>query len=322
MASPRRRLGLALQPARSRALHRARRRRRARLARRRLSLGTHPRLIRRRRDPRRPPRPAHPTPADPCASPASECSRAAAPLWLLAAAAPAGLIAAAAFIAGIAFSYFASVWETTIQRAIPTDIVSRVSAYDWFGSLAFYPLGQHSQHPSPTAIGLHLALWLAGAWAAISTLGLLASPAAPHDRPPTHPRPPATDMTSLEAGDGHDPNPQLVELVPPSRRAATDHDNRPQICIIQARPRVSNGLAPPPASGSFVPCLCRGTPLRGRSTANFGRESGVLSPYWDGWERAWVEGSVRVPSKTNFQIRASRSATRQLARRSSTPSQL
>jgi hypothetical protein len=102
---------------------------------------------------------------------------AAPPLWLLAEAAPVGAIALAAFIAGIAFAYFACVWETTIQRAIPTDVVSRVSAYDWFGSLAFYPLGQALAAPVATAIGLHLALWLAGAWAAISTLGLLASPA-------------------------------------------------------------------------------------------------------------------------------------------------
>jgi hypothetical protein len=102
---------------------------------------------------------------------------AAAPLWLLAVAAPVALIAPAAFTAGIAFAYFVSVWETTIQRAIPADIVSRISAYDWFGSLAFYPLGQALAAPVAASIGLGLTLWLAGAWATISTLGLLASPA-------------------------------------------------------------------------------------------------------------------------------------------------
>jgi hypothetical protein len=33
-----------------------------------------------------------------------------------------------------------SVWESTLQRHIPAESLSRVSAYDWFGSLAFYPL--------------------------------------------------------------------------------------------------------------------------------------------------------------------------------------
>ena len=134
-------------------------------------------------------------------------------LWLLAATAPVVAIAVAALVGGIAFAYFSSVWETTVQRAIPTDVVSRVSAYDWLGSLAFYPLGQALAAPVAAAIGLHLALWLAGAWAAISTLALLASPAVRtidrlHTRDPA-----ATDLTPLEACGGQNPNTQLVELV-------------------------------------------------------------------------------------------------------------
>ena len=36
---------------------------------------------------------------------------------------------------------FNSLWETTLQRQIPDAALSRVSAYDWFGSLLMQPLG-------------------------------------------------------------------------------------------------------------------------------------------------------------------------------------
>jgi hypothetical protein len=34
-----------------------------------------------------------------------------------------------------------SVWETTLQREIPAESLSRVASYDWFASYAVYPLG-------------------------------------------------------------------------------------------------------------------------------------------------------------------------------------
>ncbi|MEJ8669970.1 hypothetical protein WKI71_20765 [Streptomyces sp. MS1.AVA.1] len=40
-------------------------------------------------------------------------------------------------------------WATTIQREIPERALSRVSSYDWFGSLAFAPLGLLVAGPSP-----------------------------------------------------------------------------------------------------------------------------------------------------------------------------
>jgi hypothetical protein len=34
-----------------------------------------------------------------------------------------------------------SVWESTLQARVPAESPGRVSAYDWFGSLAFNPVG-------------------------------------------------------------------------------------------------------------------------------------------------------------------------------------
>ena len=37
-----------------------------------------------------------------------------------------------------------TVWESTLQAHVPAESLSRVSAYDWFGSLAFSALGRRS----------------------------------------------------------------------------------------------------------------------------------------------------------------------------------
>jgi MFS family permease len=60
---------------------------------------------------------------------------------LLALALPAWLVAAtylAASAGGIAGNVY---WETTIQARVPTELLSRVTAYDWFSSLVAQPAG-------------------------------------------------------------------------------------------------------------------------------------------------------------------------------------
>jgi hypothetical protein len=60
---------------------------------------------------------------------------------LLALALPAWLVAAtylAASAGGIAGNVY---WETTIQAYVPGELLSRVSAYDWFSSLVAQPAG-------------------------------------------------------------------------------------------------------------------------------------------------------------------------------------
>ena len=63
------------------------------------------------------------------------------PLLALAFRAPIPLIAAGTFVSGIGISIFVTLWNTTMQREIPTELLSRLSAYDWFGSLVFLPIG-------------------------------------------------------------------------------------------------------------------------------------------------------------------------------------
>ena len=63
------------------------------------------------------------------------------PIALLALHAPAVVIASGALLAGAGNMIFNSLWETALQQHIPPAALSRVSAYDWFGSLAFAPLG-------------------------------------------------------------------------------------------------------------------------------------------------------------------------------------
>jgi predicted MFS family arabinose efflux permease len=85
------------------------------------------------------------------------------PMALLAVHAPALLIAAGALVAGGGNMIFNSLWETALQRHIPPTALSRVSAYDWFGSLAFQPLGLIAAGPLAVAIGTRATLWIAAA---------------------------------------------------------------------------------------------------------------------------------------------------------------
>jgi len=98
----------------------------------------------------------------------------AAPLAMLAAGAPAPLVGFGALLAGAGMMLGGSVWESTLQRRVPPESLSRVSAYDWFGSLAFRPLGLIIWGPIAVAIGVHEALWIAAVLLFASILAPLA----------------------------------------------------------------------------------------------------------------------------------------------------
>jgi hypothetical protein len=98
------------------------------------------------------------------------------PLALLAAGVPAALLALAALVSGGGLMLSNTVWESTLQRHVPAEALSRVSAYDWFGSMAFAPLGLALWGPVSALVGVELSLWLAFALQVASTLALLAVP--------------------------------------------------------------------------------------------------------------------------------------------------
>jgi MFS family permease len=99
------------------------------------------------------------------------------PLGFLAATSLVPLLTLAALLSGVGLMLGMSVWESTLQRQVPADSLSRVSSYDWFGSFLFYPVGLAIWGPLSAAIGIHTSLWLAFALFIASILTLLAVPA-------------------------------------------------------------------------------------------------------------------------------------------------
>jgi len=83
------------------------------------------------------------------------------PLLALAYTAPVPVIAIGAFLGGASFAIFDTQWQTTMQREVPSEVLSRVSAYDWFGSLVFLPLGYAIAGPVASVVGIR-AVFFAG----------------------------------------------------------------------------------------------------------------------------------------------------------------
>jgi MFS family permease len=98
------------------------------------------------------------------------------PLAFMAAATSVPLIACGAALSGAGMALAISVWESTLQRHVPGESLSRVSSYDWFGSLAFAPLGYTLWGPISVAIGIDASLWLAFALWIVVMGGLIAVP--------------------------------------------------------------------------------------------------------------------------------------------------
>jgi len=82
------------------------------------------------------------------------------PTVLLAAPAPLAVIILASLFAGVASMLFNTLFETMLQQHIPQHALSRVSSYDWFGSLALQPVGLALMGPLAGAVGLSAALYL------------------------------------------------------------------------------------------------------------------------------------------------------------------
>ena len=92
---------------------------------------------------------------------------------LLALRAPLPAIAAAAVLAGFAFSYGTVVWDTSLQRQVAPEKLSRVSAYNWMGAMAFLPAGYALAGPVSQVIGISTYLWIGAAWVVLSTAAVL-----------------------------------------------------------------------------------------------------------------------------------------------------
>lgn len=93
------------------------------------------------------------------------------PSLLLALRAPIAVVALGAVVAGGGLLLGNGLWETTLQRHVPPAALSRVTAYDWFGSLAGQPLGNALVGPLVLLLGVRGALL--AAFATITAVNLM-----------------------------------------------------------------------------------------------------------------------------------------------------
>jgi predicted MFS family arabinose efflux permease len=67
-------------------------------------------------------------------------------------------VAAVALVGAVGLTMADGLWLSTLQREIPADSLSRVSSYDWLGSLALNPLGMAVTGLLVTVVGAHTIL--------------------------------------------------------------------------------------------------------------------------------------------------------------------
>lgn len=109
------------------------------------------------------------------------------PYFLLGLSAPLWAVVLAAVAMGMAMDVFGVLWQTTMQREVPADALSRVSSYDAFGSLMFGPIGLLLAGPATVLIGAHTALIGCAVIVLIATAAALCAPQVRQLRAPSTP---------------------------------------------------------------------------------------------------------------------------------------
>jgi MFS family permease len=87
-----------------------------------------------------------------------------------------GLICAAYVADGVGVGIYLATWETALQRQIPERVLSRVSAWDWMGSLAGLPLGYALTAPLLAVVGESAVLYGSAGCAVLLTVWMLGIP--------------------------------------------------------------------------------------------------------------------------------------------------
>lgn len=72
---------------------------------------------------------------------------------------PIAVLCGAMFVSGVSIEVFGVSWTTAPRQGIPEEKLSRVSAYDWFGSVSMVPLATASAGPAESAFGRSATLW-------------------------------------------------------------------------------------------------------------------------------------------------------------------
>jgi hypothetical protein len=97
-------------------------------------------------------------------------------LPLLAFHAPVWAICLTEVASGLSLGAAGTIWETTVQRNVPQEALSRIAAYDWMGSTALRPLGLAVVGPIATVVGIKETLLAAFALTMTGSLTLLVIP--------------------------------------------------------------------------------------------------------------------------------------------------
>jgi MFS family permease len=97
--------------------------------------------------------------------------------WLVAAHAPLAVILVVAVIDGTSGTMFNTFWYTAIQREVPASEMSRVTSWDYLGTLAVQPIGLALTGPIAATLGVSATLAGAGGVFLVLLLAVLAVPA-------------------------------------------------------------------------------------------------------------------------------------------------
>lgn len=79
-------------------------------------------------------------------------------------------------LTGLTVEVFAVTWMTALHQEIPEDKFSRVSSYDWLGSIAMVPLATALAGPAEALLGRSTALWSCSVLIVLLTAAVLCVP--------------------------------------------------------------------------------------------------------------------------------------------------
>ncbi len=105
------------------------------------------------------------------------CAPMAVMLALLGAAAPVPVLCVVGAVAALGLTLGDIIWFTTFQLKIPDHLMSRLSSFDWFGSVVLNPLGYAVVGPVAAALGVPTTLYVAAALNGLATIAVALTPA-------------------------------------------------------------------------------------------------------------------------------------------------
>jgi hypothetical protein len=97
---------------------------------------------------------------------------------------PLPVIAVTGFITGVGFAFGDAIWMSTLQRCVPEHALSRISSFDWLGSVALNPIGYALVGPLAAAFGTSEMLLIAGCANIAVCLGVVLVPSVRSLRSP------------------------------------------------------------------------------------------------------------------------------------------